>query len=74
MSQLIDNIIVVINSRGDSGYVGGTLIAVGFIPLGLFTSDTLSAIYFLLLIPPAAYHCYLWSRKTVYPVVKSWFN
>lgn len=64
------NILDTVTQRGDKAYVGTGLIVAGFVP-NFFSSSTLSAIYFALLIPPAAYHCYLWARKTIYPMIRN---
>lgn len=60
-------------THADHAYVGTSLIAAGVLPnfFHLFNSATLQAIYFALLIPPAALHCYVWAKKYFAPVVKS---
>lgn len=53
------------------------LIAAGFVPNvvnQVFTLSTLQIVYFALLIPPAAYHCYVWARKTFWPTIKRWLS
>ena len=53
------------------------LIAAGFFPVMLehifhkvFTLSFLQGIYFLLLIPPAGFHCWSWFKKSVLPKFK----
>ena len=73
MSHLVDNIMTIVNTKGDHAYVGASLLIAGVLPMGMF-SNFLQTVYFMLLIPPAAYHCYLWGRKAVYPVIKKLFK
>lgn len=70
----IDNVVTAVNARGDHAVVGSGLILAGFVPISLFTSENLQILYFALLIPPAAYHCYLWGRKAVYPMLKKLYE
>lgn len=46
----------------DDPAVGGTLIAAGMLPVW-FTSADLAVLYYCLLIPPAAWHFWLWYKK-----------
>lgn len=73
MSHHFLSVFDVAAAKGDHVYVGTSLILAGIIP-SLFSSTTLQAVYFALLIPPAAYHCYLWAKKAVWPAVRGWFG
>lgn len=74
MNQLIDGAVTFVNTRGDHAWVSGILLGAGLIPFTNDFNSLLQMVYFLVLIPPAAYHCYLWFTKTAYPIVSSWFN
>ena len=52
----------------DRPAVGIGLVLAGFVPFS-FDSAHLSAVYFALLIPPAAFHCYAWVHKAVIPFI-----
>lgn len=49
--------------------VSGGLVAAGLLPF-TFNSQTLSAVYWALLIPPAAYHLYVFVNDTLLPLLK----
>lgn len=59
--------------HSDGPIVGGVLIMAGFVQTW-FTSAHLQEVYLLLLIPPTAYHCYAWFKKSVVPVIKKLAN
>lgn len=50
-------------------YVSGGLVAAGLLPF-TFNSQTLSTVYWALLIPPAAYHCWVFIHDTILPLFK----
>jgi len=55
-------------------YSGHPIATAGLVTAGLlpftFNSQTLSAVYFALLIPPAAYHCWSFIHDTLLPLLK----
>ena len=54
--------------------VGTTLLAAGFVPTfepTWFDASHLQALYFMLLIPPAAYHCYGWFKQVIWPKIST---
>lgn len=57
-------------NNADKPSVGAGLLLAGFIPqFSWFDSSHLSTLYFALLIPPTAFHCYTWFKKSILPSV-----
>lgn len=62
MGHILDTL----NNNAEKPVVGATLMAAGFIPPYL-DPTRLQAVYYLLLIIPAAYHVYAWFMVNVAP-------
>lgn len=62
-----------ITDKLDHPSAGGVLILAGLLPT-ILSTNFLSAVYFALLIPPAAYHCYVQVRTNIWPAIKSHFT
>lgn len=60
--------------QADKPVVGASLILAGIFPPMIFNSNVLQSIYFILLIPPAAYHTVVWFRKTMWPIINKLFK
>jgi len=62
-----------LTEKADHTYVGAGLVLAGFLP-NFVNLNNLQTLYFLFLIPPAAYHCWSWFRKAVLPGLKKLFD
>lgn len=51
-----------------------SLLLAGFLPFLFNFPALLTDLYYLCLIPPAAYQCYRVVKDHMLPVVKGWFN